>query len=172
MRNLISLGGPQQGVHSFPRCEKRFGSFCKIIQWIINSNVYTVVGQRVVQGTYWHDTDEARYRRGSTFLAVINNENQKNFDYVKNLNELKRLVLVKYVRDGAVEPSESSWFGFYDASGNEHPMEQTEVYLKDKLGLQAMLAGGKLLRLLSPNDHLDLDPAWFEQNIIPLLRET
>lgn len=122
-------------------------------------------------GTYWHDTDEARYREGSTFLALINNENEFNPEYETNLSKLKRLVLVKYEQEEAIVPKESCWFGYYDGNGNEYPMEETDVYKEDKLGLKAMVENGKLIRLLSPRDHINLDPAWFEQNIIPYLKE-
>lgn len=122
--------------------------------------------------TYWHDSaNEAKYRRGSTFLAVINNENQYNSNYVINLHNLKRLVLVKYQHDKAIVPNESTWFGYHDHNEVEHPLEQTEVYKNDRLGLRALKENGKLVLLLSPNDHLNLDEVWFKDNIIPILTE-
>lgn len=142
-----------------------------MIQWTINKTIYSWLGQKIVAGTYWHDTDEVRYRDESTFLAIINNEKQYNTDYVINLSSLKRLILVKYEHEGAIVPKESSWFGYYDANGNEYPMEQTEVYKQNKLGLADMVAKGKLLRILSPSDHIELEPFWFERNIIPYFKE-
>lgn len=171
MRNLISLGAPQQGVHQLPRCDKMSGVFCAMTQWLINSVAYSKLGQKFVPLTYWHDTDESRYRKRSTFLAVINNENKINRNYINNLAKLERIVLVKYVSDGALVPKETSWFGFYSKYGREYPMEETEVYIKDKLGLRNLTASGKLVRLVSPGDHLHLYRDWFKKNIIKYLKE-
>lgn len=118
--------------------------------------------------TYWHDTDENRYKRGSTFLAVINNEKQFNTNFITNLQKLNRIVLVKYVDDHAIVPNESTWFGYYDKNGREYSMEDSEVFFK--LGLRGLKESGKLLQLASPGDHLNLDEFWFSQNIIPFLR--
>lgn len=121
--------------------------------------------------TYWHDVNEERYRRGSTFLAVINNENHYNADYVRNLQSLRRLVLVKYKDDVSLIPNESSWFGYYNSDSKILPMEETELYRSDKLGLRQMNDKGKLIRIESPLEHLQLDKIWFRENIIPILRE-
>lgn len=121
--------------------------------------------------TYWHDTDEQRYKRGSTFLALINNENDYNANFVINLNNLRRIVLVKYEHDGVIVPGQSAWFGFHDKQGIEHPMEETEIYKLDKLGLRSMRENGKIIFLSAPNDHLELDRVWFALNIIPYLLE-
>ena len=171
MKNLISLGGPQQGVHQYPRCDQVFGIFCGMVKWIINTSAYTRFAQKFVPLTYWHDTNEARYRKGSTFLVVINNENRINKKYITNLGKLKRLILVKYELDGALVPRESAWLGFYNSEGVYYPMEETDVYIKDKLGLQNLTSSGKIIRLLSPSDHMIIDAAWFRRTIIPFLKQ-
>lgn len=171
MKNLISLGAPQNGVHQYPRCQKRFGAMCGSIQWFINNSAYSWLGQKIAPLTYWHDTNEERYRQGSTFLAIINNESQINNFYKENLAKLKRLVLVKYAADKALVPNESAWFGHYSQQGYEYPMESTDLYTQDKLGLQALVASGQLVRLVSPGDHIIIDPVWFTQNIIPYFKE-
>lgn len=92
-------------------------------------------------------------------------------NYITNLSNLKRLILVKYEEDLALVPNESSWFGHYDKHGREHPMEETDLYRQDKLGLQRLAASGKLIRLLSPGDHIIIEPVWFVRNIIPYFKE-
>lgn len=81
------------------------------------------------------------------------------------------MILVKYERDGVLVPNESAWFGFDREGGLEYPMEATDVYKNDKLGLQNLSSSGKLIRLLSPGDHIVLDPGWFSEKIIPYLKE-
>lgn len=102
---------------------------------------------------------------------MINNENHYNEDYVKNLQTLRRIVLVKYMKDISLIPNESSWFGYYDGSGKTVPMEETAVYKGDKLGLRKMINEGRLIRIESPLEHLQLDEVWFRDKIIPILRE-
>lgn len=169
MRNLISVGSPQQGVNRFPRCDIRFGFVCSPLQAAINYGIYTPTAQKIAAATYWHDTNEERYRSGSTFLAIINNEAQYKPSYVINLNNLRRLILVKYARDASIVPNSSTWFGFYNQDGVEYPVESSTVY--ERLGLRNLKETGRLIFLLSPGDHVALDEAWFSRNIIPYLME-
>jgi palmitoyl-protein thioesterase len=172
MQNLISLGAPQQGVNQYPRCEQNLGTLCKTFQSVINTFGYFWLFQKLLApATYWHDTNEEAYRKGSTFLAVINNENHYNADYVLNLHRLRRIVLVKYENDQAIIPSESAWFGYYDKDRVNFPMEETEVYKRDKLGLKTLVDSGRLIRIVSPGDHLDLYEVWFMQKVMPYLKE-
>lgn len=122
--------------------------------------------------TYWHDdSNEIRYRRGSTFLAIINNEIHYNADYVKNLQALKRFVLVKYANDISVIPNESAHFGFCDRNGKALKLEETELFQQDRLGLKKMQDERKLMMLDAPKEHLVLDERWFRENILPILKE-
>lgn len=122
--------------------------------------------------TYWHDPNEEKYRRRSSFLANINNERDYNANYVINLNNLNRLVLVKYAEDEAIVPNSSPWFGYYDERGREFPLEETRLFQENRLGLQDLKEEGKLVFLLSPGGHIELVPAWFAQNILPYLVES
>lgn len=132
---------------------------------------FSIFQKFLTPASYWHDVNEDRYRRGSTFLAVINNENHYNADYVKNLQSLKRIVLVKYMKDISLIPNESAWFGYIDANSRTVTMQETNVYKKNRLGLEQLKNEGKLMLLESPLQHLELDEQWFRQNIIPILRE-
>lgn len=132
---------------------------------------FSFLQKLVAPATYWHDTNEEVYRQKSTFLAVINNEFQYNANYVMNLHNLRRMILVKYAGDLAIVPNESTWLGYYNKDGKEFPMEETEVYRQDKLGLQALRDSGRLIRLLGPGDHLELDENWFVHQIVPFLKE-
>lgn len=134
-------------------------------------SLLSIFQRHLTPASYWHDVNESRYRRGSSFLAVINNENEYNANYVKNLHSLRRLVLVKFMKDVSLIPNESSWFGYYDRSGRSYSLEESDLYQKDRLGLQLMKKEGRLIRLESPMEHLGLNEEWFRSNIIPILRE-
>lgn len=90
---------------------------------------------------------------------------------MKNLQALKRFVLVKYANDISVIPNESAHFGFCDRNGKALKMEETELFQRDRLGLKTMMENGKLIRLESPLEHLELDEKWFRQNILTILKE-
>lgn len=171
MHNLVSLGGPQQGVSRIPYCDEYLATLCGPFQWIAEAAAYWSLIQKIFTPlSYWHDIDETKYRDSSTFLAVINNEKEFNEDYVRNLSKLRHLVLVKYKSDKIIIPKSSSWFGFFDWAGNEFPMEETKVYKNDRLGLEKMKQNGQLVLLEAPRDHLDLDKAWFIENVLPFLK--
>ncbi len=90
---------------------------------------------------------------------------------MKNLQALKRFVLVKYANDVSVVPNESTHFGFLDSSGRSIKMEETELYKRDCLGLRKMKEDGKLILVDAPMEHLELNRKWFRNNILPILRE-
>lgn len=104
-------------------------------------------------------------------MAIINNENYVNPEYAKNLQLLKRLVLVKYIKDISVIPNESTQFGFKDARGRVVNLEDTELYQKDKLGLKKMKEDKKLILLDAPMEHLQMNEQWFRDNIMDILKE-
>jgi palmitoyl-protein thioesterase len=90
---------------------------------------------------------------------------------VRNLQALKKFVLVKYMRDISLIPNESAHFGFRDRDGQSIKFEETELYLKDRLGLKKMKEEGRLIMLDAPMEHLELDENWFRENLIPILKE-
>lgn len=90
---------------------------------------------------------------------------------MRNLQALKRFVLVKYANDISVIPNESAHFGFCDRNGKALRMEETELFQQDRLGLKKMQDERKLIRLNAPMEHLELDERWFRENILPILKE-
>lgn len=126
--------------------------------------------------SYWHDPyDEERYRKGSTFLALINNENTINEQYKRNLMSLKKLVLVKLLTDEVIVPNDSAWFGFFGKDKNGAaiivPLEESELYKQDKIGLRQMNKEKKLKFIGSVTTHFNFDELWFQNNIIKFLKE-
>lgn len=210
MHNLISLGGPHQGLshwnlrliqfnynfsynsvlgfYQYPRCGEVYGPRCAKLQFYITSLAYRRLcffnfycfeyveffrpsQMHFTPATYFHDVNEEKYRKGSTFLAVINNENEINSEYVENLKSLKKFVLVMYEDDVGVVPKESTWFGYIDKDSNSIPLEELELYQQDRLGLKWMNENQQLFFLRSPLGHLKLNATWFVDNIVPLLKE-
>ncbi|PAV61843.1 hypothetical protein WR25_26364 [Diploscapter pachys] len=123
VKNLISVGGQQQGVFGLPHC---IGDnyFCNAVRRLLDLGA-------VVQAQYWHDpNNEKDYQKKSIFLADVNNEVNINETYRKSIVKLKNLVLIKFLRDSMVVPRESSWFGYYKANdlGTIENFNETRLY--------------------------------------------
>merc|ERR1712212_1392560 len=59
-----------------------------------------------------HDGEWGKSRYN--FIADLNQERAFNASYKRNLLNLKKLVLIRFLDDSMVVPSETQWFGFYE----------------------------------------------------------
>lgn len=112
--------------------------------------------------------NESLYKEKSTFIAEINNEKTVNKDYVERLQKLNKFVMVMFANDTIVVPVETSWFGFFKP-GSENilqTLEESEIFIKDKLGLKKMKDDDKLVFLATPGNHMQISKTWFTENII------
>ncbi|CAG0912437.1 unnamed protein product [Notodromas monacha] len=170
IRNLISVGGPQQGVFGLPRCLGSSNQLCELARRVLDHGAYVQwVQNSLVPAQYWQDPFHLdAYRKYSSFLADINNERERNESYVRNLGQVGNLVLVMFNNDSVVQPRESEWFGFYDAGQDKkvHSLQQSALYVEDRLGLKQMEAEGRLKFLRTDGDHLQFAEDWFVVNII------
>ncbi|KAF7637727.1 hypothetical protein Mgra_00002702 [Meloidogyne graminicola] len=139
IKNLISIGGPQQGV---------FG---------------------IVQAQFWHDPTRIEdYRNKNIFLPELNCEIKCNSTYKKNMLKLQNFVLVQFLKDEEIQPKESAWFGFYSENDTEKiiPMEQTNLYKQDLIGLKTLEKTGRLHFLSINGKHLHITSGIFTAEII------
>ena len=171
MKNLVTLGGQHQGVFGVPNCNAMRHSTCEDFRKILTTAAYTSsVQNALVQATYWHDPlREEDYKRGSTFLADINNEREINQDYVDRLQKVEKFVMVMFSNDTMVTPRESSWFMFYRPGQDQEvlPLKESPVY--ERLGLKAMDEKGQLVFHECDGNHLQFPTNWFRSNVIPYL---
>nr|AHH80648.1 thioesterase-Ap [Antheraea pernyi] len=170
IKNYISLGGQHQGVYGIPHCGALKYETCDYIRKLLNFAAYNSwVQSSLVQATYWHDPlNEAAYKQNSIFLADINNDRTVNKTYIRNLNRLEKMVLVKFNNDTIVQPRETEWFGFY-APGQAKKLltlQESALYTQDRLGLKKMDKAGKLVFLSTDGDHLRFTDQWAINEII------
>lgn len=138
---------------------------------MLNYAAYTSwVQKTLVQATYWHDPkNEDLYKSKSTFLSEINNEKSKiNENFIERLQSLENFVMVKFLNDTIVQPVDTQWFGFYKPGSDQVtiPLEESEIFIKDKLGLKKMKEEGKLKFIAIEGNHLQFDKEWFVKNIV------
>ncbi|EFA78126.1 palmitoyl-protein thioesterase 1 [Heterostelium album PN500] len=174
--NLISVGGQHQGVYGMPRCEPN-STFCNLAREMAELGVYTdEVQSHLVQAQYWQDpVDYQTYLDKSQFLADINNARPaKNDTYKKNFISLNEFVMVQFTEDTMVIPRESEWFGYYVTGQATKliPMEQTDLYIQDWIGLQYLDKEGRVTKIPCAGNHLQFTDAWFEQYMIPYMNNT
>ncbi|XP_071531238.1 palmitoyl-protein thioesterase 1 isoform X2 [Panulirus ornatus] len=169
MHNLITFGGQHQGIFGLPSCQPD-DLFCEEMRRLLSMGAYiNWIQDTLVQAQYWHDPlHEEDYRNKSIFLADINNEKVLNEDYRNNLKKLDNFVMVRFLEDRMVVPAESEWFGFY-APGQDIeviPLQESRLYLEDRLGLKEMDEAGKLHFLSQEGDHLEFTDEWFLEEIV------
>uniref|UniRef100_A0A0M3ILP1 Palmitoyl-protein thioesterase 1 n=1 Tax=Ascaris lumbricoides TaxID=6252 RepID=A0A0M3ILP1_ASCLU len=193
MKNLISLGGPQQGIYGLPLCPGDV-RVCDAVRHLLDMGAYFgFVQKSLIQAQYWHDPiDETTYRQYSIFLADANAENTVNRTYFDNLTKLNNFVLVKFLNDSMILPKESEWFGYYAkgdtstvipleksklytewfgyyAKGDTStviPLEKSKLYTEDRIGLRTLYEKGKLQFVAIDGDHLQMPETVFIKEIV------
>jgi len=169
VKNLISVGGQHQGVYGLPKCPGR-RKICDLIRRLLNEGAYTEhVQNHLVQAEYWQDPlNFEEYKQKSVFLADINNERVFNETYKQNLKKLQNFVMVKFLRDTTVQPRDSSWFAFYKPGQSAEivDLQNSTIYIEDRLGLQEMDKQGKLHFLSVDGGHLSFSDQFFINEII------
>ncbi len=65
-------------------------------------------------------------------------------------------------------PKESEHFAFYaPGSGSEVlPLQESAIYLEDRIGLKTLDEQGKLVFMNLPGNHLDFSDEWFVDEIV------
>eukprot|EP01095_Lingulamoeba_sp_RSL-Kostka_P003400 TRINITY_DN14389_c0_g1_i1.p1 TRINITY_DN14389_c0_g1~~TRINITY_DN14389_c0_g1_i1.p1 ORF type:complete len:307 (-),score=111.74 TRINITY_DN14389_c0_g1_i1:221-1141(-) len=175
--NLITMGGQHQGVYGFPNTCDQDDVLCEATRRLLDLGAYLDIVQEVsVQAQYWQDPlNEEKYREKNRFLPIINNDGHYNATYKENMLKLKNFVMVKFLNDTVVIPRESEWFGFY-APGQDKiiiPLEETNIFINDTIGLKELSTNGKLAKLSTLGNHLQFTDEYFVNNIIyPYLNVT
>jgi palmitoyl-protein thioesterase len=169
MHNLVSFGGPQQGVFGFPHCVGN-SFLCETVRKALDEGAYeSHIQDHVVQAQYWHDPLNAdQYREKNVFLADVNQENGVNKDYATRLAALDSLVLVRFLQDTMVVPSVSEWFGFFNDGQDvsTYDVENSTLYTEDKLGLRKLDSAGRLHLLSIDADHLQIPEDTLEKIVV------
>lgn len=168
MNHLITLGSQHQGVYGIPDKFCNNSSVCETMRQLVYMGAYIPwIQKHVIQAQYWHDPyHESIYRKKSIFIADINNELKDNKEYKENLLQLKQFVMVQFNEDEMVTPIESSSFGFYDKNINVIGMNQTDIYLKDRIGLKKLNEEGRLKIIKIPGQHIRFKYEWFRNEIL------
>jgi len=152
--NLITLVSPHGGAFMRDSVENKF--------------MYTQFSQKHISfAGYWRNpTILEIYLDKSVYLPYINNEKEhlQRDKYRNNLKNLSNFVMIWSPNDDIVYPPESGKFGFLDKEMNIIPIEETELYKKDTLGLKFLNDNTRLHTYETNCSHVDhRNPVCFEQ---------
>jgi len=164
--NLISWAGPQDGVFGVPEVNSICpDNLCPWFNWLFDLLMNKKSPSADIQNqfsfaSYWKNPyDISGYLADSVFLADINNEKTvKNATYKKNIVSLNTYLLTYSLLDDIVIPRTSPWFEFYADNQDVKlvPMNQSQQYTGDWIGLQTLSKAGKIKFGTAPCRHQDL----------------
>lgn len=159
VRNMVTIGGPHMGVSAVPHCFHGF--ICDILNNVIDHIVYMKLAQQfVVPAGYFRNTkDMEHYKKGSVFLPALNNEldnpDAAAADRKARFSALNGAMLVMFEKDTMIYPKETAWFQSLDAAGEKVlPLDQTDFYNKDYIGVKTLDDAKKITKVSWPGDHL------------------
>ena len=172
VRNLASIGGPNMGVDAVPQCFSGF--ICNIVNDIARELVYLPIVQNHLgpAGYFRNPQNMNMYLDDSVFLPWVNNE--EGDASVESLqkqkfSDLNGLLLMMFNEDSVVYPKESEWFQSFDANMNLLPLEETDFYAQDYLGLKTLNEAGKITFSSVEGDHLQFSTSDIDNTIVPFL---
>ncbi|CAN1289888.1 Palmitoyl-protein thioesterase 1 [Linum perenne] len=113
------------------------------------------------------------YLKGCRFLPKLNNEIIRNSNYRERLTSLENLVLIMFDQDTILIPKETAWFGYYPdgAFATILPVNETELYIKDWIGLRTLDEAGKVKFVTMSGNHLEISESDMRKYIVPYLQD-
>mmetsp|Transcript_49098 Transcript_49098/g.56441 ORF Transcript_49098/g.56441 Transcript_49098/m.56441 type:complete len:306 (+) Transcript_49098:29-946(+) len=173
IEHFVTLGGPHMGVTQIPDCHT--GIICSIGNYLVDKLAYTSLLQKLLgPAGYYRDVAEyQKYLDHSILLADLNNERAtKNQTYKERVIALKKMTLIMFLKDEIVYPKESEWFGTFAADNKTIiPLEKTDFYTQDWLGIRTLEEAGKLFKFSINNRHVHWSSEEIHTMVVPGLKD-
>lgn len=123
---------------------------------------------------YFRDPwDMEQYLEGSIFLPHLNNEEDDASTQAARKDRFTALngaLLMMFTEDTVIYPKESEWFQQLDTDGNVQPLEESDFYQEDYLGVRALNEAGKIQFVSVVGDHLQFSESDVQNTILPFLK--
>ncbi len=117
--------------------------------------------------SYWRNPMMLATYLTCSFLALLNNEFWCNLEspiHRQNIRNLSNFVMIWSPVDKVLDPPESGKFSFFDENFNVIPLEETNLYNNDTLGLKRLNCIGGLHTFETNCTHVDhRNPVCFDQ---------
>ncbi len=154
VRNLITFVAPHGGVY-WPNTKNSGLMYNDFFQ------------NHLSIASYWRNPTMLDTYLTCSFLALLNNEFWRDIEspiHRKNIRNLSNFVMIWSPEDTVLDPPESGKFSFYDEDFNVIPLEKTELYQEDALGLKFLNFFNRLHTFETNCTHVDhRNPICFEQ---------
>lgn len=114
----------------------------------------------------------SKYLKGSVFLPHLNNEEDdetSKADRKARFSALNGALLMLFTEDTMVYPKESEWFQELDSTGAVQPLQDSDFYKSDYIGLRALNEAKKVQFVSVVGDHLQFSQEDIDNTIIPFL---
>lgn len=170
VKRFISVGGPLMGISDFPenflisitsKLEKKY-----IYSYFIQLNF----GPAQI---YRDPKNIVEYSKYNLFLSDLNNEffsGKVNNTYIERMKKLDIMVLIKFTNDTKIIPNESEHFGYKDSNDKVLKINETDIYLQDKIGLKYLLENDRIIFEEIEGDYLEYSFDDVERLILPHLK--
>lgn len=173
VRQLITFGAQHMGIADIPACIGTNVILCKQMAELLGKGAYLPgVRNASIQAQYFKDPmAKEDYLKHNIFLPDINNEGaHKKSSYKHKLASLELLVLIKFKYDFVVVPNDSSWFAYYPWGTLDRkrilPMNQTELYEQDWIGLKTLNQQGRIVFKECPAMHMKFTLSYFRDEVL------
>ena len=126
VRNLITFVSPHGGVF-WPNTKNSGLMYNDFFQ------------NHLSVASYWRNPMMLNTYLTCSFLALLNNEKWCDLEspnHRRNIRNLSNFVMIWSPEDKVLDPPESGKFSFFDEDFNVIPLEDTELYKNDALGLK------------------------------------
>jgi palmitoyl-protein thioesterase len=174
VRNMVTIGGPHMGVDAVPHCIS--GVACELVNYVARKLVYLpIVQDWLVPAGYFRDAANFQaYLKGSVFLPALNNESEQKTGFSQarkdRFSALNGAQLIMFDQDTMIYPKETAHFQSLDSKGkNVLPLEETDFYKQDYIGLRSLKEAGKADFVTWSGDHLQFSIAQLNEQVIPFL---
>ncbi len=107
---------------------------------------------------YWRNPNDLyTYYNKCQYLPLINNEVNNSYFYtqLENIVSLTNFVMIWSSLDTVLSPADSGKFSFFDENLNVIPLENTELYKTDALGLRFLNETNRLHAFETNCSHVD-----------------
>ena len=117
--------------------------------------------------SYWRNPMLLDTYLKCSFLALLNNEfwcEEESPFHRRNIRNLSNFIMIWSPKDTVLEPPESGKFSFFDEDFNVIPLQETDLYKSDALGLKYLNFMGKLHMYATNCSHVDhRNPVCFDE---------
>jgi palmitoyl-protein thioesterase len=161
------------GVDAIPGCFSGFA--CDVVNFLAKRVVYFSFAQNwFAPAGYFRDVNDMKtYEKDSVFLPSMNNEQISTGELgnvrKERFSSLNAAMLVMFEDDSVIYPKETAWFQQLDTHGNVLPLNATDFYNEDYIGLKNLTETGKVQYVSLPGDHLQFTTDDIKNTFIPFL---